>query len=167
MDEIDRRVRAALEKERLSFADKPVLIGGLAMEYYGMRRAGMDIDLVITDADYQRLAIQYPEKRKDLYGDLGLVIGPFEIWRSITLLDYSFFGKEAVEGETVKIISIDRLLWTRVCAMEVEKYRRDLELMKEFYYRQYTNPSFKREAEKHTASYQKKHGAVFGGEYED
>ena len=167
MSDIDQRVRQAMEKEGLTFAVKPILIGGLAMEYYGMRPAGADIDLVIGEADYQRLASQYPDKRKDLYGDLGLVIGPFEIWRSIALLDDGFFGKDAIEEEAVRVISIDRLLWTRVCAMEVEKYRRDLELMKEYYYHQYTNANYQQEAKTHERSYEKNHGAVFGGRYED
>lgn len=78
--------------------------------------------------------MQYPEKKKDLFGDLGLVIDKFEIWRSIAHLDYNFYKKEAMEEDEVFIISIDRLLWSRVCAMEVEKYRNDLMLMKEYYY---------------------------------
>ncbi|WP_313073836.1 hypothetical protein [Lacrimispora sp.] len=43
-------------------------------------------------------------------------------------------GGTAMEEDEVFIISIDRLLWSRVCAMEVEKYRNDLMLMKEYYY---------------------------------
>lgn len=53
-------------------------------------------------------------------------------------LDYNFFKKEAIEEENIFIISIDRLLWTRVCAMEVEKYRNDLVLLKDYYYKNYT-----------------------------
>ena len=137
------------------------------MEYYGMRKAGADIDFVICDADYQALAARWPDKRKDLYGYLGLVIGVFEIWRSIALLDYDFFLKDAVDEGDVLAVSIDRLLWMRVCAMGVEKYRRDLELMREYYYRTYTNPDFYREMKTHEASYRKMNGAVFGGRYQD
>ncbi len=43
-------------------------------------KAGSDIDFIITDEDYQKLAVKYPNQRKDLYGDLGLVIEKFEIW---------------------------------------------------------------------------------------
>ena len=137
------------------------------MEYYGVRSAGADIDLIITDVDYQALARQYPDKRKDLYGDLGLVIGPFEIWRSIAHLDYAFFLKDAIEKDNVFVISIDRLLWTRVCAMDVEKYANDLELLREYYYRTYTNEAYHREAHLHEKSYEKMNGTIFGGRYED
>lgn len=137
------------------------------MEYYGMRKAGADVDMIITDEDYQRLAKQYPDKRKDLYGDLGLTIDQFEIWRSIAHLDYDFYSKEAIDEGKVLMISIDRLLWSRVCAMDVEKYHNDLKLMREYYYKHYTNQEFHAEAALHEASYQKMNGAVFGGNYKD
>ena len=71
MEDVVKRAAERLKESRLSFAAKPILIGGMAMEYYGMRKAGADIDLVISEPDYQKLA------RKDLYGDLGVVINEF------------------------------------------------------------------------------------------
>ena len=167
MQEVVQRIREQWGEEPWLFTRKPIVIGGMAMEYYGMRKAGADVDLLICDADYQALAGRYPQQRKDLYGDLGVVIGLFEIWRSIALLDYDFFIKDAVDEGDVLIVSVDRLLWMRVCAMEVEKYRKDLELMKAYYYRMYTNPAYHREMKTHEVSYQKLNGAVFGGNYQD
>jgi len=167
MQETAARVRQTWGSEPWPFTRKPIVIGGTAMEYYGMRKAGADIDFLICDADYQALAMRYPDKRKDLYGDLGVVIGIFEIWRSIALLDYDFFLKDAIDEGDVLMVSVDRLLWMRVCAMEVEKYRRDLELMKGYYYRQYTNPAYYREMQTHETSYRKLNGAVLGGNYQD
>lgn len=167
MYEVVRRVFETWGNEPWLFTRKPILIGGMAMEYYGMRKAGADVDFIVSNADYQALAERFPDRRKDLYGDLGVVIGKFEIWRSIALLDYDFFLKDAIDEGKVLVVSIDRLLWMRVCAMNVEKYRNDLELMKEYYYRQYTNPDYQREMKTHEASYKKLHGAVFGGKYQD
>lgn len=167
MDDVVSKVREALLKSNLQFSLKPILIGGRAMEYYGIRKSGKDIDLVITDNDYQSLAKNYPEKRKDLYGDLGVIIDEFEIWRSIAHLDYDFFRKEAIDEGDIFVISIDRLLWTRVCAMDVEKYQNDLRLIKEYYYKKYTNQQYHQEAISHENSYRKMNGVVFGGAYED
>jgi hypothetical protein len=167
MKDLVNHVTEMMISSNLSFIEKPILIGGMAMEYYEMRKAGADIDLIITDEDYQALAQKYPNHRKDLYGDLGMVIGKFEIWRSIAHLDYNFFKKDAIEEENILIISIDRLLWTRVCAMEVEKYRNDLGLLKEYYYKNYTNQKYHKEALSHENSYLKMNGAVFGGKYDD
>lgn len=71
MKDIVNRVTEMLTASKLSFKNKPILIGGMAMEYYEMRKAGDDIDFIITNDDYQALAEKYPDQRKDLYGDLG------------------------------------------------------------------------------------------------
>lgn len=155
MNDIVWKVKEAILKSNLQFSSKPILIGGQAMEYYEIRKSGKDIDFVITDKDYQSLAKKYPEKRKDLYGDLGVAVDKFEIWRSIAHLDYDFFRKEAVDEGDIFVISIDRLLWTRVCAMDVEKYLNDLKLMKEYYYKKYTNRQYHMEALLHENSYKK------------
>lgn len=48
-------VNTVIEKMRLigfKFTDAPIVIGGRAMECYGIRKFGADIDLVITNSDY-------------------------------------------------------------------------------------------------------------------
>ena len=154
-----------IKSHDLHFAKKPILIGGLAMEYYGMRKAGADIDLVVCDVDYQNLARENPDKRKDIWGDLGVVIGPFEIWRSIALLDYDFYKKGAIDEGEVSVVSLDRLMLMRVIAMDVEKYKNDLMLMKEYYFENFSNPDFFEYQAKHISSYEKS-GVIFGGKYD-
>ena len=69
-----------LSKLNFAFRTRPLLIGGKAMEYYGLRKAGEDIDFVITAEDYAHLAQMYPEEDlKDLWGDLGVCVDEFEI----------------------------------------------------------------------------------------
>jgi|LSQX01.2.fsa_nt_gb ribosomal protein S18 acetylase RimI-like enzyme len=167
MSEIIERVCGKLSAINYVFEKPPIIIGGMAMEYYGIRKSGADIDLVICDADYQNLAQAHSEKRKDIYGDFGVVIEPFEIWRSIALLDFDFFSKDAIDFGDIKMVSIDRLLFSRVSAMEVQKYLDDLILIKEYYYKNYRNKDFLQEAETHIPSYEKTGGIVWGGNYQD
>ena len=167
MSDIINALKRQLEAEGLCFSKKPILIGGIAMEYYDIRKSGLDIDLVVCDDDYQALACKHPEKRKDLWGDFGVVIGEFEIWRSIALLDYGFYSKDAVDEEIALVVSLDRLLFMRVIAMDVEKYMNDLKIMKEYYYKNFRNQKFLCDANLHKLSYKEKNGAVFGGEYID
>lgn len=145
MNQVIIDVNESLNEIPLSFMKKPIIIGGMAMEYYGMRKAGRDIDLIISQDDYHVLFEKYPDNKKDLYGDLGFIINKFEIWRSIALIDYDFFLKDAIDEGNVLIVSIGRLLWMRVCAMEVEKYKKDLDLMKEYYYRNFRNQYYLQE----------------------
>lgn len=165
MQEVLELLNSQLETHHLHFQKKPILIGGMAMQYYGMRKSGADIDLVICNEDYLKLAREYPDNRKDIYGDMGVVIWPFEIWRSIAHLDYDFYKADAIEHDTALVVSIDRLLLMRVLAMDVQKYKDDLMLMKGYYFSHFTNKEFHNEAEKHAESYKKNNGTVFGGKY--
>lgn len=167
MNEVIENINEHLSRVDFDFSQKPIVIGGMAMEYYNMRKSGADIDLVICDYDYQKLSQRNPKERKDIYGDLGVVLWPFELWRSIALLDYDFFEPEAIEYDKVKMVSLDRLLFMRVCAMNVEKYMQDLILLKEYYYENFRNKGFLVEAERHIPSYDKFNGVIFGGKYED
>jgi hypothetical protein len=165
MNETIMNVKEQLAANGLVFTQKPILIGGMAMEYYGLRKSGPDIDLVISDRDYQSLSLRFPEKRKDIWGDLGVIIGPFEIWRCIMLLDYDFYIKGALEEDPVYVISMERLLLTRVFAMQVPKYRDDLDLIKNYYCRTYQSPDFIKYAEGHFAAYKAADGIIWGGQY--
>ena len=156
-----------LDEKSLHFTKKPILIGGMAMEYYGIRKSGADIDLVICDTDYQSLALAYPDNRKDIWGDLGVVLEPFEIWRCIMLLDYDFYIKDAIDEGLAYVVSLDRLLLTRVLAMDVPKYMEDLKMMKDYYCRTFYNHDFAKIQEKYLDSYKSTGGTVWGGKYTD
>jgi hypothetical protein len=118
-----------LEKLDFEFISKPLLIGGKAMEHYGLRKAGADIDFVINEQDYERLAQKYPDHLRDLGGDLGVCVFEFEIWKSICLFDYQFLSAGAIEQDAYLIISLDRLLFLKALGMKEPKYHRDLELV--------------------------------------
>ena len=118
-----------LERLGFEFTSKPLLIGGKAMEYYGLRKAGADIDFIITEEDYERLARKYSDNLKEMGGDLGVCVFEFEIWKSICLFDYQFLSVGAIEKEEYLIISLDRLLFLKALGMKEEKYHRDLELI--------------------------------------
>ena len=118
-----------LAKLDFAFARKPLLIGGKAMEFYGLRKAGADVDLVVPVEDHRRLAARYPDTLKDLWGDLGVCVHGFEIWTTICLFDYGFLAQGALEEPGFLVISMERLLFLKALAMGVEKYRKDLELI--------------------------------------
>jgi hypothetical protein len=118
-----------LGKLDFAFSVKPLLIGGMAMQYYGLRPSGRDIDLVIPREDRARLAARYPDGHKDLYGDLGVCVYEFEIWQTICLFDYAFLSPGAIDCGDFLVISLEKLLFLKALAMKVPKYHRDLELI--------------------------------------
>lgn len=112
-----------------TFSRKPLVVGGRAMEYYGLRKSGRDIDLVAPSEDIAALIQRYPERVKDLWGDLGVCPGDYEIWKTICLLDYNTLRKGAIELEYVLMISLEMLLHMKALAIEVEKYLQDTKLV--------------------------------------
>ena len=112
-----------------NFINKPLLIGGKAMEYYGLRKAGLDIDLVIHNDDHKILKGIYPNNIKDLCGDIGICEFGFEIWNQICTFDYDYLRENAIEENSYKIISLEKLLFLKALAMEIPKYHNDLELI--------------------------------------
>ncbi len=118
-----------LEKLAFQFQDKPLLIGGKAMEYYDLRKAGDDIDLVISSHDHARLKQQYPHHIQDLHGDIGICEFGFEIWNQICRYDYEELKTEAIEEASLLIISLERLLFLKTLAIKHEKYYQDVLLL--------------------------------------
>jgi hypothetical protein len=126
-------MRIDLAKLNFSFEHKPLLIGGKAMEYYDIRKAGKDIDFVIAAADHKRLVAQYPDHIKDLYGDIGVIEYEFEIWNTICTFDYEYLNVGAIETDDYLVVSIEKLLMLKAIAMKAdEKYRRDVELIADY-----------------------------------
>ena len=118
-----------LEKLSFQFEDKPLLVGGMAMEYYGLRKTGADIDLIISARDHARLKQQYPDHVKDLHGDIGICEFEFEIWNQICRFNYEELKPGAIEESSLLIISLERLLFLKTMAIKVEKYYQDVLLI--------------------------------------
>jgi hypothetical protein len=128
-----------------SFHDKPLLVGGLAMEYYGLRKTGEDIDIVVSRRDFSRLIKKFGKGKKwlkenkgskfkkepilvNLFGDKGVLIKNFEMWNRIGY-DYNFLKKNAIEKKTYLVISLENLLIMKALAYHKKKYLRDTKLI--------------------------------------
>lgn len=120
-----------LEKLSYKFHEKPLLIGGKAMEYYNLRKAGADIDLVVSLRDHNKLKTQYPHHVKDLFGDIGICELDFEIWDQICRYNYAELKVGAIEKPSILIISLEKMLFLKTLAIKEEKYYQDVLLLVE------------------------------------
>lgn len=117
---------------KYQFIHKPLVIGGKAMEYYGLRQSGNDVDLVVSPEDFEALWSLYLLNHRDIYGDKGVTIENFEIWKTIRWFDYTFLSEKAVEKDHYLVVSIYQLLFMKVLSMEVkEKYAHDVILIRD------------------------------------
>jgi hypothetical protein len=168
VDELELEKIIDIQNLGFEFLDKPVIVGGLAMEYYGLRKHGDDIDFIVTDRDYQRLKVRFPENRKDVWGDFGILVHGFELFRSIYKFDHAHYSQGAVELTNYKIIGIDMLFRMKVFALGVAaKHDKDVELLKE-YYKQFQNPEYQSYLDRHVERYvTSENGIFFGIAYDD
>lgn len=121
-----------LTKLHFQFADKPLLIGGRAMQYYGIRETKNDIDFVASKRDHERLVQQYPDHLKDLFGDIGVVEFEFEIWNTICTFDYEHLKEHAIEEKDYLVASTEKLLFLKALAKDDEKNKKDLRLIVDY-----------------------------------
>ena len=168
MDELELERLINIQKLGYEFLDKPVIVGGLAMEYYGLRRHGDDVDFIITDRDYQRLKVKFPDNRKDVWGDFGILVHGFELFRSIYRFDHAHYASGAIELTNYKVVNIDLLFRMKVFALGVaKKHDCDIQLLKEYYQRD-QNPEYRDYLERHIDRYTSSENGIFVGiSYDD
>ncbi|WMJ22569.1 hypothetical protein RBG61_11305 [Paludicola sp. MB14-C6] len=152
------------------FSSKPLIIGGLAMEYYGIRKKGNDVDFIVTNDDYEVLAEKYPNNRVDRWGDLYVSVDNLELLRSIYRLDYDFYSVEAIEYEEYKVISIEKLFFMKMLANsnqpEVEKHVTDFRLMWNYFLKTFQNSNYVAYAMEHQNQYVNvPNGMIYNGKY--
>ncbi len=159
--ELERTIN--IQKLGYEFLDKPVIVGGLAMEYYGLRKHGDDVDFVVTNRDYQRLKVQFPRNRKDIWGDFGIQALGFEMFRSIYRLDYAHYVLGAVELGNYYVVSIDTLFRMKAFALgTAPKHDVDFQLLKS-YYQRFENPAYRDYLERHIERYTSSSNGIFVG----
>jgi len=113
-----QRARSALKDIDFRFLSKPLLVGGIAKEFYNLRKCGEDIDVVVSGGDFENLSKVFPEKQKVIFGDYAIQIGELDIRKTVCLLDYDFLSEKAVEQDEFLIVSMEKLVYMTALAMK-------------------------------------------------
>ena len=122
------KVRAEMSKLGYNFKKKPILIGGGAMEYYGMRTTGHDFDFIISMEDAHQLKRTYELNHfggsagadgfsKDMDSSFT-AIGGLEVDLAVTMFQYGYdyFVKNAAPLEEYLVVSREDLLLMKCLA---------------------------------------------------
>jgi len=168
MEEAELERTIQIENLGYEFLDKPVIVGGLAMEYYGLRKHGDDIDFIVTERDYHGLKARFPDSRKDIWGDFGIQVPGYELFRSIYRLDHAHYASGAVELRNYYVVGIDTLFRMKAFALGVApKHDADFQLLKG-YYQRFENPAYRDYLARHIERYTSSPGGIFVGiRYDD
>ncbi len=107
--------------QRFALADKPVLIRGRALEYYGIRQPDehydADYDFIVSQRDYETLKEAYPGHLRDIYGDQGVTVGQWEFWTSFCAFSYDELAGDAEDAGEYLVVSVPKMLMLKVLVM--------------------------------------------------
>lgn len=147
------KIRTEMSKLSYEFKKAPILIGGGAMEYYGMRKTGHDFDFIISREDAIVLKQSYELNHfgGERFGADGFSedmdstftqIGGFEIDLAVTMFQYGYeyFVKNAIPFEEYMVVSREDLLLMKCLAASnpngwadlptsISKQRADMDLI--------------------------------------
>jgi hypothetical protein len=107
------RILQGIRDTNYLFINKPLVVGGLALEYYGIRNSGPNFDYIVSSKDWNNLKKAFPDKinlfgddsKLNLYNNLqvNLILTQFKF-------NYDELSKNALEFEFFKIIDIEKQL---------------------------------------------------------
>ena len=125
------------------FQDKPILLGGGAMEYYDLRKTGHDLDIMISQRD--KIEIQKLGYELNLFGGktekevdatfTNIANTHIDLVITLNQYDYSFFLDRATlfsGRQDLLVISLEDLLMTKVFAQKYDtrtKHQKDIDLI--------------------------------------
>lgn len=102
------------------FTTPPLLIGGRAMEHYGLREMHTDVNFVVTRADYDALAALHPAQVNGAQGDLSVAVGAFTLWASVMRYDYAALAVDALDHSAYRVASAEKLLLLKCLDIEAD-----------------------------------------------
>jgi hypothetical protein len=111
------------------FSAKPLLIGGKAMEFYELRPAGEDIDLLIAEEDYFVLAQSNTGQTKTSGQDTGLILNGYELWQSKVGAGYRYWSEDAIEQAEFLVPSLERLFLMKLSSKNTLRNLQDANLI--------------------------------------
>ena len=136
---IDSKIKKGLKLTNYKFEQKPLVVGGLAMEYYGLRKTVHDYDYVVSKKDWNKLKKIHPEKVLLLGGKKGDEIiymkdKKVDLISTLMLHNYNDLVKGAIDKDKYKIISLENLLFLKTIESVfsgAKKSKRDQKLIVE------------------------------------
>ncbi len=104
-----------MSSKKIKFKHKPILVGGKALEWYGIRNSGDDIDYVVHKTDYDQLC-KIEGARVNVFPDhtpgVQIVNGKHstDYFLSLYHYDYDTLKKHATKNKNVLVCSVQNLL---------------------------------------------------------
>ena len=121
MSNILKEINNYLKKIKYNFKKKPLIVGGYALQYYDIRKAGHDIDMIVSPNDWKELKKLYPKKinlfggktEKDIDATINLKKEKIDLISTLYQHNYNDLVKGAINKDKYKILSLEKLLYIK------------------------------------------------------
>lgn len=118
MSIIENKILKGLKLTKYKFKKPPLVVGGLAMEYYNIRKTKHDYDYIVSPADWKVLKKIHPDKinlfggktEKDIDATINLKKVNVDLISTLYQFNYNYLSKDAINKDGYKIITIEKLL---------------------------------------------------------
>jgi len=111
------------------FSAKPILIGGAALAFHGVKPLDDDYDFIVSPKNFTQLQQVEDLKKLQMDDDLGLGIENFEFWLSIHGYQYDFWLEHAIDEEDFYVLSLEKLTFMTAMVADQPHYYQDLMLL--------------------------------------
>ncbi len=122
MSEAHKKILKGLKLVNYKFKKPPLVLGGLALEYYGIRKTKHDYDYMVSPTDWKILKKKHPDylnlfggkDEKEVDATLTNINNKHvDLISTLFQYNYNFLSKNAIKENGYIVISLDKLLFTK------------------------------------------------------
>ena len=118
---MNEKILKGIKLTNYKFINKPLVVGGLALEHYNIRETTHDYDYMVSPSDWIELKKIHPDKinlfggknEKDVDATINLKENPIDLISTLFQFNYNSLVKNSIDFPEYKIISIANLLLTK------------------------------------------------------
>jgi hypothetical protein len=131
---IEKKILKGIILANYKFIKPPLVVGGLALEYYGIRKTEHDYDYVVSREDWKKLKKLHPDKinlfggktEKEIDATINLKNLNVDLISTLFQYNYNYLSKCSVNKNKYKIISLDKLLLLKTLGAVHNKHSKSI-----------------------------------------
>jgi hypothetical protein len=134
------KIMKGINLTNYKFIKKPLVVGGLAMEYYKLRKTVHDYDYVVSSSDWDKLKKIHKDKvnlfggknEKEFDATINLKKEKVDLIKTLYQYNYDELSKNSIKFKKYNIISLENLLLVKTLDgvfKKTSKSERDMTLI--------------------------------------
>ena len=134
MSVVEKKILKGINLSKYKFKKPPLVLGGLALEYYGIRKSGHDYDYMVSQNDWKELKKLHPKKinlfggktEDDIDATINLNDVHVDLIKTLFMYNYSYLSKGSINFGDYKIISLEKLLMLKTLGAVMNRHKKSI-----------------------------------------